>query len=106
MTGVPLHTAEEQLGQGAGAHGTNCTVNRIGEPGSRALTPRLALAVTTTLAGAGPAMRRSPTAAAPPAPVVAPSAVPPAPAVSPVTNVAGPGGPGDVVVNTTPPPRR
>src|SRR5256885_1833679 len=101
MTGVPLHTAEEQLGQGAGAHGSNCTVNRIGEPGSRALTPRLALAVTTTLARAGPAMRRSRTAATPRASVVTVSAVTQGRAVSLVTNVTGPGVPGDVMVNTT-----
>src|SRR5437868_14649564 len=70
MIGVPLHGAEEQLGQGAGAHGTNRTVNRIGEPGRRALTPRLALAGTSTLAGAGPAMMRCLTAATPRASVV------------------------------------
>src|SRR5207302_9760298 len=101
VIGVPLHSAEEQLGQGAGAHGTNRTVNRSGEPGRRALTPRLALAVTSTLAGAGPAMRRSRTAAMPRKSVVTVSIVTSACAVSLVTRVTGPGVVGDVMAKTT-----
>src|SRR4029077_18262557 len=74
---------------------------RAGEPGSRALTPRLALPVTSTLAGAGPAMRRSFTAATPRASVVTVSVVTRVRAVSFVTSVTGPGVWGDVMANTT-----
>src|SRR5205085_2543822 len=101
MARVALHAGKEQLGEGAGAHDVNRTVNLTGEPGSRALTPRLALAVTSTLAGAGPAMRRSRTAAMPRTSVVTVSIVTSACAVSLVTRVTGPGVVGDVMAKTT-----
>src|SRR5207253_8153258 len=101
MIPVPLHGAEKQLRQRPGAHGSNRTVNRTGEPGSRALTPRLALAVTSTLAGAGPAMSRSRTAAMPRPSVVTVSVVTRVRPVSLVTSVTGPGVVGDVMAKTT-----
>src|SRR5207237_1091442 len=101
MIGVALHAGEEQLGESPGAHEVNRTVNLTGEPGNRALTPRLALAVTSTLAGAGPAMRRSRTAAMPRTSVVTVSVVTSVCAVSATatarnrtTNVAGEPGTG------------
>src|SRR5437879_13745807 len=101
MIHVPLHGGEKQLRQRPGAHGSNRTVNRTGEPGSRALTPRLALAVTSTLAGAGPAMRRSFTAATPRASVVTVSVVTSVRAVSLVASCPGPAVWGHVMAQTT-----
>src|SRR5436305_1820928 len=101
MIRVPLHGGEKQLRQRPGAHGSNRTVNRTGEPGSRALTPRLALAVTSTLPGAGPAMRRSCTAATPRASVRTVSVVTRVRAVSfvtSVTRVTGPASAGWTIV--------
>src|SRR5438067_228979 len=98
MIRVPLHGGEKQLRQRPGAHGSNRTVNRTGEPGSRALTPRLALAVTSTLPGAGRASRRSFTAATPEMFEAAVSIVASACVVSSVTRVTGPASAGWTIV--------
>src|SRR5437588_6905714 len=101
MIRVALHGGEKQLRQRPGAHASNRTLNRTGEPGSRALPPRVALAVTSTLPGAGPAMRRSCTAPMPRASVRTVSVVTRVRAVSFVTSVTGPAVCGAVMANTT-----
>src|SRR5256886_6011900 len=103
MPPVGLHGVEEQLGQGTGrtAHGRSLTRKVTGEPGRLALTPRLALAITTTPSGPAPAMSRTFTAASPRASVVTVSAVTSACAVSLVTSVTGPAVVGDVIAKTT-----
>src|SRR2546429_9493010 len=101
MIRVPLHGGEKQLRQRPGAHGSNRTGNRTGEPGSRALTPRLALAVTSTPPGAGPAVRRSCTAATPPPSVRTVAGGTRVRAVSLVTSVTGPGVCGARMADTT-----
>src|SRR5712691_2436819 len=76
-------------------------MNVTGDPGTGVPTARRALAVTTTLSGAGPAMRRTLTAAIPPLLVTTVSVVTSACAVSLVTRVTGPAMGGSVIANTT-----
>src|SRR5438046_3332884 len=62
---VGVHRVEEQLGQGAGAHGRNLTTKVTGEPGTVSPTARRASAATTTLSGTGAPRSRTWTNAIP-----------------------------------------
>src|SRR5204863_503442 len=99
MIHVPLHGGEKQLRQRPGAHGSNRTVNRTGEPGSTAWFARCALATTTTLSGmVSGASRRSFTNATPEMFEAAVSIVASACVVSSVTRVTGPASAGWTIV--------